>query len=37
MVLTNNFGGASVEKVLIVQGGWDGHEPVQVSERFKIC
>jgi len=21
-------------KALIVQGGWDGHEPVQVSERF---
>ena len=24
-----------MKKVLIVQGGWDGHEPVQVSERFK--
>jgi len=24
-----------LKKVLIVQGGWDGHEPVQVSERFK--
>ena len=23
------------KKVLIVQGGWDGHEPVQVSARFK--
>jgi uncharacterized protein len=23
-----------VMKALIVQGGWDGHEPVQVSERF---
>lgn len=22
------------KKVLIVQGGWDGHEPVQVAERF---
>lgn len=22
-------------KALIVRGGWDGHEPVQVSERFK--
>jgi len=25
----------SQKKALIVQGGWDGHEPVQVSERFK--
>lgn len=24
-----------MKKVLIVQGGWSGHEPVQVSERFK--
>jgi type 1 glutamine amidotransferase len=24
-----------VKKALIVQGGWDGHEPVLVSERFK--
>ena len=23
-----------MRKALIVQGGWDGHEPVQVSERF---
>jgi len=23
------------KKALIVQGGWDGHEPVQVSARFK--
>lgn len=23
------------KKVVIVQGGWDGHEPVQVSARFK--
>ena len=23
------------KKALIVQGGWDGHEPVQVSEIFK--
>lgn len=24
-----------MKKVLIVQGGWDGHEPVQVSDRFR--
>lgn len=24
-----------MKKALIVQGGWDGHEPVQVSGRFK--
>ena len=24
-----------MKKALIVQGGWDGHEPVQVSQRFK--
>lgn len=24
-----------MKKALIVQGGWDGHEPVQVSERFR--
>lgn len=24
-----------MKKVLIAQGGWDGHEPVLVSERFK--
>ena len=23
------------KKALIVQGGWDGHEPIQVSEIFK--
>ena len=23
-----------MKKALIVQGGWDGHEPVLVSERF---
>ncbi|MDD4518404.1 MAG: ThuA domain-containing protein, partial [Limnochordia bacterium] len=23
------------KKALIVQGGWDGHEPVQVSEVFR--
>ena len=22
------------KQALIVQGGWDGHEPVEVSERF---
>ena len=25
-----------MKNVLIVQGGWDGHEPVQVSEVFKV-
>jgi uncharacterized protein len=24
-----------MKKALIVQGGWDGHEPVEISERFK--
>jgi len=24
-----------MNKALIVQGGWDGHEPVQIAERFK--
>lgn len=24
-----------MKKALIVQGGWDGHEPVQVADRFK--
>ena len=24
-----------MKKALLVRGGWDGHEPVQVSERFK--
>ena len=23
------------KKALIIQGGWGGHEPVQVSELFK--
>ena len=23
-----------MRKALIIQGGWDGHEPVQVSEVF---
>jgi len=26
-----------MKKALIVQGGWDGHQPVQVAERFEKC
>lgn len=26
-----------MKKALIVQGGWDGHQPVQLAERFEKC
>jgi len=25
-----------MKKVLIVQDGWDGHEPQKVAERFEV-